>query len=234
MSAGPPSARRRGGGPHPDAADRPMQEALTFKRTPLGLLTQEKGSPVLFGDIVERLRRLTLVPETAAARAEVDAVLACRWWGLRVVAIKAIGSWGGAANKAWLIQRACRPPPCADREAEEPHWWGIETRAAWRAVAPALDDTDADWVLTLAHENVYAGIDLSPYVRRIPDAVFLAWLPTPLRRSRGRLRVRLANMVGRRRTLPGYATILQTLADGDDEAARTARRLIAEGGQGQP
>ena len=212
----------------PVAVDRPMQELLVPKRTRLGLLTKAKHSPVLFSQVAERLRHLAATLETEKARTEVDVVLGCPWWGLRVVAIKTIAAWGGAANKAWLIQRACRPAPSGTQSSKKDGWWSVETRAAMDAVAPALDDTDAGWVLTLLHENLSAMYRFYAYEQRVPDDLFLAWLQTPPRQDHHLLRVRLISMVGRRRPLPGYMALMQTFAsDKCGMVAEKARKWIA-------
>jgi len=41
---------------------------------------------------------LGAVKPNARAVAEVDAALESKWWSLRVVAIQAMGRWGGAEN----------------------------------------------------------------------------------------------------------------------------------------
>lgn len=41
-----------------------IQEAVAFKHTHLGLLTQRKGSPALFSELVVRLQMLALSDET--------------------------------------------------------------------------------------------------------------------------------------------------------------------------
>ena len=84
------------------------------------------------------------------------------------------------------------------------------------------------WVLTLAHENVHAGIIFWQFTHCLPDQAFLAWLPRPLHESRGLLRVRLANMVGQRKTVASYTEIMKNFAFGIDKAAETARRILYE------
>ena len=43
-----------------------------------------------------------------------------------------------------------------------------------RALASALDDSDAHWALTLAHEDMRAGFEFYGYVSRVSDTAFLA------------------------------------------------------------
>jgi len=52
----------------------------------------------LLREQTHRLRALGAVKPNARAVAEVDAALESKWWSLRVVAIQAMGRWGGAEN----------------------------------------------------------------------------------------------------------------------------------------
>ena len=129
---------------------RRVQDLLPVKRDRFGLLNGARCSPHLFSDIAGRLRLLGDGRETAGARAEVEAALQCPWWGLRVLAIRAVGRWGGQVNEAWLMRRAGQP--VADRDcsgsASKGGGWGAVERGAVRdAVAPLLDDGDADWLI---------------------------------------------------------------------------------------
>jgi len=49
-----------------------------------------------------RLRALGAAKPSVQARAEIEAALQSKWWGLRVVAIQAMGRWGGEENLARL------------------------------------------------------------------------------------------------------------------------------------
>jgi NAD(P)-dependent dehydrogenase (short-subunit alcohol dehydrogenase family) len=49
-----------------------------------------------------RLRALGAAKPSAQARAEIEAALQSKWWSLRVVAIQAMGRWGGEENLARL------------------------------------------------------------------------------------------------------------------------------------
>ena len=56
-----------------------------------------------------RLRALASAPPTADALAQIEAALQGKWWSLRVVAIRVMGHWGGAAQverlQAWVAAR---------------------------------------------------------------------------------------------------------------------------------
>jgi hypothetical protein len=49
-----------------------------------------------------RLRALGAAKPSVQARAEIEAALQSKWWSLRVVAIQAMGRWGGEENLARL------------------------------------------------------------------------------------------------------------------------------------
>ena len=56
----------------------------------------------LLGQECRRLRALGGCKPTAEALAQIDLALRHKWWGLRVVAIQALGRWGGAEHIARL------------------------------------------------------------------------------------------------------------------------------------
>lgn len=101
------------------------------RRDRLGFLAKPKGSPTLFSDVAARLRELATVKETPAARAEVDAALACLWWNLRIKAIHVIAEWDGPRNNAWLLERVTQPELPRGKAAR---WQATERDAAWRAL----------------------------------------------------------------------------------------------------
>lgn len=117
-------------------------------------LMRPPHDPLLLRALSQRLRLLETQAETPTARAEIEAALACPWWGLRELAIRAIGSWGGKANRAWLTERARRPLSdygwVLRRPSGAPEKWQyLETVACRQAVVPLLTAEDIDWVLDL-------------------------------------------------------------------------------------
>jgi len=111
-------------------------------------------------ELSARLRLLAQQEETPAARSEIEAALACPWWGLRVLAIRAIGHWAGgqgkaaAGDRAWLGERARRPLPDLRELWRLPHgdalrWQALETETARLALSPHVTEQDADWILDL-------------------------------------------------------------------------------------
>lgn len=124
-------------------------------------------------DLAQRLRLLATQAETPTARQEIEAALACPWWGLRELAIRAIGEWGGKANRAWLTERARRP--LADygvmfrrpRGAPE-KWQYLETVACREAVVRLLTAEDAEWVLDLWFDGFGSFSGLHGAISRFP------------------------------------------------------------------
>ncbi len=113
---------------------------LASRRDRLGFVVKPKGPPTLLSDATARLFELAAAGETRAARAEVDAALACPWWSLRVKAIEVIAEWGGPRNNARLLGRVTQP--MADR-SKGARWQAAERNAAWRALI-AHDALDKD------------------------------------------------------------------------------------------
>ena len=138
----------------------------------------------LLGERVARLRALGARRPDAAARAEVEAALADKWWGVRTVAIATLGAWGEDADilrlKALLAEHA-----------EGGHWgsWGYEAcRAVFKALAayahaPSADaDIAAEWLL----ENCLGGDDAWPLqegLRRQPPAFWEQAMTAEFRRG---------------------------------------------------
>lgn len=121
--------------------------ALPRKRDAHGFRTRRIHSPDLMRDIGERLESLGGARETPAARAYVEDVIASPYWGLRVLAIRAIAQWGGRANKAWLMQRAARPTAPSWPRDPDLRWRDLETMTARAALRPLLKPEDAHWFL---------------------------------------------------------------------------------------
>lgn len=105
----------------------------------------QRGHPGanLLGERRDRLRALGARRPDADARAEVEAALADKWWGIRTTAITTLGAWGDEISierlKALLAAHGGR------------HDWGSWSlqacRAAWKALAVGLPDQEAPWAL---------------------------------------------------------------------------------------
>ena len=97
----------------------------------------------LLGERRDRLRTLGTRKPDADARAEVEAALADKWWGLRTTAIATLGAWGDADSvdrlKALLAEHAARDG-----------WnsWNRQARAAaFKALGACLPDDETAWAL---------------------------------------------------------------------------------------
>lgn len=97
----------------------------------------------LLGERRDRLRALGTRAPDAVARAEVEAALSDKWWGLRTTAIATLGVWGDEASierlKALLAAHAGRDG-----------WnsWSRQARdAAFKALGASLPASEADWAL---------------------------------------------------------------------------------------
>lgn len=97
----------------------------------------------LLGERRDRLRALGTRKPDADARAEVEAALADKWWGLRTTAIATLGAWGDGVSinrlKALLAAHAARDG-----------WnsWNRQARdAAFKALGARLPASEADWAL---------------------------------------------------------------------------------------
>lgn len=121
--------------------------ALPAKRDRYGFRSRRIHSPDLMRDIGDRLESLGGGRETAAARAYVDSIIRSPYWGLRVLAIRVLGQWGGRANKAWLMERAARPTSPGWPREPELRWRDLETMTARAALRPLLKPEDAEWFL---------------------------------------------------------------------------------------
>jgi len=121
--------------------------ALPRKRDRFGFRSRRVHSPDLMRDIGDHLESLGYARETRAARAYVDGVIQSPYWGLRVLAIRVLGRWGGPANKAWLMEKAARPTAPGWPDDRDLRWRDIETMTARAALRPLLKVSDADWFL---------------------------------------------------------------------------------------
>ncbi len=92
----------------------------------------------LLGVTCARIGSLGEHPPNAAARAEVEAALNSKWWGVRVAAIATLGHWGSTADiarlKAWVW------PQTAPRYGS---WEHDAQSAAARALSRSLPQSDA-------------------------------------------------------------------------------------------
>lgn len=109
-------------------------------------LRTQRGQPGanLLGERVAHLRALGARRPDAAARAEVEAALADKRWGLRIVAIATLGAWGEHEDIARL-------KALLDAHPESGQWGDCShqaRRAAFKALAVCLPDADAAWALS--------------------------------------------------------------------------------------
>ena len=118
----------------------------------------------LLGERRDRLRALGERPPDADARAEVEAALADKWWGLRTTAIATLGAWGDDASverlKALLAEHAARDG-----------WnsWNRQARAAaFKALGACLPDAEAGWALEAYFGSHEAGALREGLARRSP------------------------------------------------------------------
>ena len=79
----------------------------------------------LVGQASRRLRALGAAPPNAAARAEVAAAFESKWWGLRSLAIGAMGSWAEPEDLAQLRQLS---------QGSRASWYSWERVAAMAAI----------------------------------------------------------------------------------------------------
>jgi Probable zinc-ribbon domain len=108
---------------------------------------REQAAPQndLLGDWVRRLRLLGGQAENANARQEVEEALNSKWWGVREVAVSVLGHWGGSENKQRL-----RNWIEAGQESKRYYDWEYRLgNAASKAIAFAVTNADADWLLPL-------------------------------------------------------------------------------------
>jgi hypothetical protein len=116
-------------------------------------LMQPPHDALLLQHLARRLRSLAERKETQPYRSEIDLALTLPWWGLRVLAIRALGAWGGYANRTWLTARARRP--LSDRgfyrrpRGAAEKWLYLETLTCRLTVSHLLDETDTSWLLDL-------------------------------------------------------------------------------------
>ena len=97
----------------------------------------------LLGERRDRLRALGTRAPDAVARAEVEAALADKWWGLRTTAIATLGAWGDEES----VERL---KTLLDAHSARDGWnsWSRQARdAAFKALGASLPASEADWAL---------------------------------------------------------------------------------------
>lgn len=179
-------------------------------RLDLLALLRPPHDALLLRRLAQRLKWLATQKETPERRAEIDIALALPWWGLRGLAIAALGAWGGPANRAWLTERARRPVPLRSPKAER--WAAAETLACRRAVAPHCDAADADWLLDLWFADYPDDRGIDGPLARLPEPIMRARLQRELASPQVR-RVKAAIWLTlRAKSLPDRGAILERLS----------------------
>lgn len=140
----------------------------------------------LLGERRDRLRALGTRKPDADARAEVEAALADKWWGLRTTAIATLGAWGDEASierlKALLVAHAGRDG-----------WnsWSRQARAAaYKALGACLPASEASWALEEYFGSAEAGA-LRDGLARQPPAFWEPVIDAEWRRGEPRRLERL-------------------------------------------
>jgi len=104
--------------------------------------SREGGGANRLGELSERLRALARTPATPEARAEAVAALDSKWWGLRRLAIAALGAWGGSEDVARLRAMVDAHQPLRGR------WAHLAAGHAAEALAANLcHPRDDAWVI---------------------------------------------------------------------------------------
>lgn len=96
-------------------------------------------------EICERIRMLGESAPNATAREAIDAALADKWWGVRIVAIGVLGRWSDTQDIARL-------KALVDAGEDAKRWgdWASEgRRAALKALGDCLPVSESAWALTV-------------------------------------------------------------------------------------
>ena len=195
-------------------------------------MNEPKNSPVLLRELCDRLRALADQPETEAARAEVEAALASKWWSLRVLAIRAIGAWGTTADKAWLIERALGAEngwTGGKRQVGVRQSWNdLRAQTAAEALKPLMRPDDAEWVLDRWFSDLPVAPGLHDYLMmHAPSGPIEARVEQELAlRSSRQKPFALLWIAYLRRNLPGRDEVMQRIARRPDEAGELARIML--------
>ncbi|MFC3695332.1 hypothetical protein [Chenggangzhangella methanolivorans] len=193
-------------------------------------MTGPPNSPTLLREMSERIRALGELPQTSEARAEVEAALGSKWWGLRVLAIAVIGAW---RDKAWLVERALRAENgmAGGRfgHARTQSWRDLEAQTAAKAAVPMLDPADAGWLLDRWFSDEPLAFAFYEYVglRLDPTAVERRVAEEFARRRSQQRRLPLFRLLRLRRGVADRDARLRRLAQGGDETALLARDLLS-------
>lgn len=126
-----------------------------MRRDPFGHRLDPPNPASLCADLAGRLRSIAEGPDTPTARAEVEAALGSKWWGIRVLAIRAIGRWRTERDRAWLVERTRRLSPTATElrntsPGDDLRWRAQETAEARQVLFRRVPwPEDSDWLLDL-------------------------------------------------------------------------------------
>jgi hypothetical protein len=203
-------------------------------------LMRPPHQPNLLRDLSRRLRLLAQLAETPNAHAEIAAALASPWWGLRVLAIRVIGSWAGARSaagarqRAWLTERARRPLPqrCelwSLRHGDLRRWQAEETETARLALSPHVTAGDAGWILDLWFDDFerFSGLHLALMSKLPPEPIMARIVGEIAGGERSRCEAVLWLLFNRQH-LPGRDDAFARLAASPDkQVASLACRLSA-------
>lgn len=203
--------------------------ALPRKRDRFGLRTNRIHSASLMSDIADGLDRMAQARETIAARAYVDDVLRCPYWGLRVLAIRVLAEWGGRRNKAWLMERAGRRTSHQCRPSDQDmRWHDLETMTARNALRPLLTKADGPWLLDAWLEDEGWYFDrLAACLMLIPDNILASRLEEDMASHDAARRMGALRIAGARRDLHVATIVVRSLAkDAHPEVRRFAEVLL--------
>lgn len=144
----------------------------------------------LLGERRDRLRALGTRAPDAVARAEVEAALADKWWGLRTTAIATLGAWGDEDS----VERL---KTLLDAHAARDGWnsWSRQARdAAFKALGASLPASEADWALEAYLRSAEASA-LRDALARQPPAFWEPVIQAEWRRGEPRRLERLVSVL---------------------------------------